>query len=55
MYLDYSAKLKDNLQAAAGVSLTANFWTSGQNRAYIGVTVHYTDTKEWLLKKTPVF
>lgn len=48
MYVDHFEKVKTKLQAAPAVSLTADFWTSAQNKAYIGITVHYVDG--WILR-----
>lgn len=47
-YIEHFGKLKAKLQTAPAVSLTADFWTSAQNRAYIGITVHFIH--EWVLQ-----
>jgi hypothetical protein len=48
MYVEKKVIVKERLAAASAVSLTADFWTSIQNRSYIGVTVHFIE--QWLLK-----
>lgn len=48
MYVEKKIIVKERLAAACAVSLTADFWTSIQNRSYIGVTVHFIE--QWLLK-----
>jgi hypothetical protein len=47
MYLERKEQLKSRLANVAAVSLTADFWSSIQNRSYIGVTVHFVE--EWTL------
>ena len=50
MYEKEKKNLQVRLQNVASVSLTADFWTSVQNKSYIGVTVHYIDN--WELKSS---
>lgn len=46
MYEKEKKNLQVRLQNVASVSLTADFWTSVQNKSYVGVTVHYIDNWE---------
>lgn len=48
IYSEECKTLSSKLQAAPAVSLTADFWTSAQNKAYLGITVHFIE--EWTLK-----
>jgi len=48
MYELQRSILVDRLTNAASVSLTADFWTSSQNRNYIGVTAHFIEN--WTLQ-----
>ena len=43
MFTSKQQDIKARLQKATAVSLTADFWTSCQNRSYIGVTVHFIE------------
>lgn len=43
MYGEEKTKLQTRVQAAPGVSLTADFWTSDANHSYLGVTVQFIE------------
>ena len=43
IYSEECKTLSSKLQAAPAVSLTADFWTSAQNKAYLGITVHFIE------------
>jgi len=48
MYLEKKKDMQVRLDNAPAVSLTADFWSSVQNRSYIGITVHFV--KNWSLQ-----
>lgn len=48
MYFEAKDQLKRRLALVPAVSLTADFWSSIQNRSYIGITVHFIE--DWILQ-----
>jgi hypothetical protein len=48
MYIEKKKDMQVHLDNASAVSLTADFWSSVQNRSYIGITVHYVE--KWSLQ-----
>ncbi|XP_077399284.1 zinc finger BED domain-containing protein 4-like [Vanacampus margaritifer] len=49
-YEEQKEKVKEELQSAVAVSLTADMWTSINMESYLAVTCHYIDTENHVLR-----